>query len=85
MLMFRKKNHDEPVQEYVLTYVDDTSNRVTVLYGTRDFSEFKDQVKWYERIPNKTSLINRHPAKIKTDFDEKGPEDFGEKECKKLL
>lgn len=51
MLMFRKKKHEESVQEYVLTYVDNTSNSVPELYGTPDFSEFKDQVKWYERIP----------------------------------
>ncbi|XP_074030763.1 uncharacterized protein [Leptinotarsa decemlineata] len=59
LLMSRKKKREESVQKYVLSMreigsiidgiQDDTSYKI-ILYGVRDFSEFKDRVKIYEQV-----------------------------------
>lgn len=64
----RGNTEPEVVIQYIIDGIqDETSNKI-ILYGAKDFSEFKEKAKLYESILSKKSMPSKNSSNVKKDF-----------------
>ncbi|KAK4881337.1 hypothetical protein RN001_004656 [Aquatica leii] len=66
----RAEIEPEVVIQYIIDgIIDDTSNKI-VLYGAKNFQEFKEKVKLYDTIKSKSAITQKYSAPS-TSFSKK--------------